>query len=194
AGLLEQRIRIADALVRHAAEPYATRQKRIEGLDDAGIEAAANEEVVRIAARKRFERRLDERLERVRAARCSVSVVGRPGAREGTANELVDAVADPRARIGLARRGEAERLERPSKAVGEVRYGVDEGAVEIEGDDRRRAGCRRRGDRAAGFRPDQKTRTAISAGAASSSSSSLSRRSSVSDAPAISSDVQYSPT
>src|SRR5690606_40867852 len=105
---------------------------------DAGIETAANEEVFRIAARERVECLLDERLGNIRGAVCRVVEPYR--VRERAANELVDAVADPRVRIRLAGRSEAEGCERVSEAVGEVRYRVDEGAVEIEGDDRCHAG------------------------------------------------------
>jgi hypothetical protein len=99
--------------------------------------------------------------------------------RQATANERFDTVADPAPGCGQPRRLEADRTEGRPETMRQVRRRIDERAVEI--------------DRRESERP-QNTRTAIVAGAASSFSSSASRRSSVSEAPAISSEVQYSPT
>ncbi len=99
------------------------------------------------------------------------------GRRERACNQGLDAVADPSARTRFAGRVEADGLERHANAVRDIGSRVDERAVEVE---REQLGSSRA----------QNTRTAISAGAASKSSISLSSFSSVSDAPAISSDVQ----
>ena len=80
-------------------------------------------------------------------------------------------------RSAFTRRLDADRRERAAESVRDVGSGIDERAVEIDGE-----------QLDPGLR--QHTLTAISAGAANKSSSSLSSLSMVNDAPAISSDVQ----
>ena len=107
-------------------------------------------------------------------ARGAGGVVGR---RERARDQRLETVANPDARPRLAWSGDADGLERAPKAVRDIRSRVDERAVEVDGEQLDLAEA-------------QNTRTAISAGAASKSSISLSSFSSVSDAPAISSEVQ----
>src|SRR5690606_387945 len=162
-------------LVRDARKTHAPSAQRVECLGDARVEAGAHVQVAGGTGRETLDGRREEggRLGR------------RNRALQPAAHELLDAVADPGTRVALGRRLEPEGLERFAEAVVQVGNGVDERAVEIEGQ-HLDAGLQ-------GF-THQNMRTATSAGAARRSSSSSSRRSSVSDAPAISSDVQYSPT
>ena len=106
-------------------------------------------------------------------ARGRVGTAGRVCVRERAGDQGLETVADPGARQLLAGRRKADRLERAAQAVRDVRCGVDERAVEIDGEQAR-------------LRLRQNTRTAISAGAARRSSISLSSLSNVSEAPAIS--------
>lgn len=170
AGAPQQFAGEALAFVRDAAQAEPAGLQRLEGLDDVRIQTAVTEQVLRVTAVESLER------EREQGGLAGTAAESRGDA---AADQGLDAVADPGSDLGEAGPAESDRAERLAEAVCEIRRRVDERAVEIERDE-----------------PDaaQNTRTAISAGAASSSSSSLSRRSIVSEAPAISSEVQYSPT
>src|SRR4029079_5301999 len=101
------------------------------------------------------------------------------GVRERATDQRLEAVADPHSRARLARRLEADGFQAAAQTVRDVWSRIDECAVEIDREQVEREIC-----------AAQNTRAAISAGAASKSSSSLASLSNVRDAPAISSDVQ----
>lgn len=168
-GLLEQASRKALAFVRDAAERHTGGFERRQRLDNARINAAVAKQIPAIAAVECIERAGEQRL------------IGLPAetGRETAADQRFDPVADPGPGGRETRRRQADRVERLPETMRKIGRRVYERAIEIDG-------CE----------PEtfQNTRTAISAGAASSFSSSSSRRSRVSEAPAISSEVQYSPT
>ena len=169
AGLVEQLLREALALVRDAGELNAMTSKRGQRPGHAGIKSAVDEKPRPVAPLESFERGVENG---------SLRIIAEP-MRQPATNQLLDSIADPvscRERIGP---GEADGFDGLAKTMPEIGRRIDERAVEIE---------RRQLDVL------QNTRTAISAGAASSFSSSSSSFSSVSEAPAISSEVQYSPT
>jgi hypothetical protein len=141
--------------------------QKVQGLNDARVEFAVVKYSLAIAVIEGAQRRREQ------VADALVDLFG-----ERMVQELLYAIADPAARLFQSRRGQRKRFERAAQTMGQIRRRIDQSTVEVERNE-----------------PllDQNTRVAISAGAASSFSNSPSSFSSVSDAPAISSEVQYSP-
>jgi hypothetical protein len=166
-GSLQQCLSKAKPLISDANQLRAIGCQHVQGLNDARVEFAVVKYSLAIAVIEGAQRLREQ------VAGALVDLFG-----ERMVQELLNAIADPAARLFQSRRGQRKRFERAAQTMGQIRRRIDQSTVEVERNE-----------------PllDQNTRVAISAGAASSFSNSPSSFSSVSDAPAISSEVQYSP-
>ena len=170
AGGFKQSVRVGFTLVGYATDSDPGGPEGIERFVNLRIQAARTEESFAIAGVER-----EQRGAKLGVVRRSALM----GCRQRFADERLDAISDPARCLRQARSGQPDRVQRLAEAAGEIRRRIDERAVEVECYEAVAA---------------QNTRVAISAGAASKASSSLSSLSSVNEAPAISSEVQYSPT